>query len=84
MVTFAPNETLRQVYIDIVDDFEWEPDEVFFVRLQTESDDEVRLGNTSICQITIINDDGTLFVEFRRPIPTPGPKKHPLESTYKN
>lgn len=84
MVTFAPNETLRQVYIDIVDDFEWEPDEVFFVRLHAESDDEVRLGNSSICQITIINDDGTLFVDFRRPVPTPGPKKHPLESTYKN
>ncbi|PVD38293.1 hypothetical protein C0Q70_00905 [Pomacea canaliculata] len=67
VVTFAPNETLRQVYIDIVDDFEWEPDEVFFVRLQTESDDEVRLGNTSICQITIINDDEPGVLAFPKP-----------------
>lgn len=59
-VTFAKDEELRQVYIEIVDDFEWEPDEFFFVKMTIPdgSHEHVALGSVSICEITIINDDG--------------------------
>lgn len=58
-VTFAKDEELRQVHIEIVDDFEWEPDEFFFVKLSIPNKDEhIALGSVSICEITIINDDG--------------------------
>lgn len=65
-VSFAKNEELRQVYIEIVDDFEWEPDEFFFVKLSVPpqedgSHEHVALGNVSINQVTIINDDGKVL-----------------------
>lgn len=58
-ITFAVNERLREVYIEIIDDDEWEPDEIFFVKLSIphESKDIV-VGKMAINQITIINDDG--------------------------
>lgn len=66
-VSFAKNEELRQVFIEIVDDFEWEPDEFFFVKLTIPeksdgSHEHVALGNVSINQVTIINDDGILGI----------------------
>ena len=60
-VTFAKDEELRQVFIEIVDDFEWEPDEYFLVRLvklEGEEHSHMAIGNCSICIVTIINDDG--------------------------
>ena len=39
-VAFAPNEVLQHVDIAIVDDNEWEPDEVFFVKLSLDMDAE--------------------------------------------
>lgn len=68
-VPFAKNEELRQVFIEIVDDFEWEPDEFFFVKLTIPeksdgSHEHVALGNVSINQVTIINDDGRLGILF--------------------
>ena len=45
----------------IVDDNQWEPDEEFFVKLTLvpgEESENVRLGRTSIMEITILNDDG--------------------------
>ena len=70
-VAFAPNEVLQHVDIAIVDDNEWEPDEVFFVKLSLDVDDEtnqttvlgkrtpgpVVLGKRAIQEITILNDD---------------------------
>lgn len=58
VVEFKKKEALREVYIEIVDDFEWEPDEFFFVKLKTETPETCVLGQTSICEVTIINDDG--------------------------
>ena len=58
VLKFEKNETLKSIFIEIVDDFEWEPDEFFFVKLHLEPDDNASLGNIAICQITIINDDG--------------------------
>ena len=53
---------LRQVFIEIVDDCEWEPDEHFYVKmvlLQGDEHSHVACGNVELVQITIINDDGT-------------------------
>ena len=60
-VHFANNEQLRQLYVEIIDDNEWEPDEFFFVKLalpEAEENEDIVLGNISITQVTIINDDG--------------------------
>jgi solute carrier family 8 (sodium/calcium exchanger) len=58
-VKFAANELLCSIHIEIVDDFEWEPEEFFFVKLSFDEDaDDTALGNLAICQVTIINDDG--------------------------
>ena len=57
---FEKNEKLKSIYIDIVDDFEWEPDEFFFVKIHLENEELSNLGNIPICQITIINDDGKI------------------------
>ncbi|XP_060559696.1 sodium/calcium exchanger 3-like isoform X3 [Ruditapes philippinarum] len=71
-VTFAKNEELRQVFIEIVDDCEWEPDEFFFVKLhvvkqEDGSHEHIALGNISINQVTIINDDEPGKLEFAKP-----------------
>lgn len=68
-VTFAANEQLEQIYIEIVDDNEWEPDEFFFVKLIRFPDtvQDATLGNISISQVTIINDDEPGKLEFAKP-----------------
>ena len=75
-VAFAPNEVLQHVDIAIVDDNEWEPDEVFFVKLSLDVDDEAAdtavlgkkgpavLGKRAIQEITILNDD----CEYQTPL----------------
>lgn len=58
-IKFAINERLREVYIEIIDDDEWEPDEIFFVKLSLlHEHKDVVIGKMAINQITIINDDG--------------------------
>ncbi|XP_052779900.1 sodium/calcium exchanger 3-like isoform X2 [Mya arenaria] len=71
-VLFSKNEELRQVFIEIVDDCEWEPDEFFFVRLtipvqEDQSHEQVAIGNVAINQVTIINDDEPGKLEFAKP-----------------
>ncbi|KAL5018010.1 hypothetical protein ScPMuIL_003732 [Solemya velum] len=67
-IKFAANELLRQIHIEIVDDFEWEPDEFFFVKMAPiTSQEHCVLGNISICQVTIINDDEPGKLEFGKP-----------------
>jgi hypothetical protein len=66
-VTFAKNEELRQVYIEIIDDFEWEPYEFFFVKLHVDKHEvNVALGNVGITQVTIVNEDGKLCFTFKK------------------
>ncbi|XP_035827905.1 sodium/calcium exchanger 3 [Aplysia californica] len=67
IVNFKKNEALQEVYIEIVDDFEWEPDEFFFVKLKVEPEDNCVLGNISICEVTIINDDEPGILAFAKP-----------------
>merc|ERR1719510_1684362 len=69
ILTFEPNETEKEIPLKIIDDNQWEPDEEFFVKLTILQGDEfdIKLGRTSIMEITILNDDepGTLQIEKR-------------------
>jgi len=68
-LTFEPNERTKEIGLEIVDDNQWEPDEEFFVKLTLipQESENVRLGRTSIMEITILNDDepGTITFEKR-------------------
>ena len=62
-IHFEKNEALQSINIEIVDDFEWEEDEVFFVCLsipkkEDGSHEKVAVGPIAIQEVTIINDDG--------------------------
>ena len=56
------DEAQAAVEVEIIDDNEWEPDEVFFVKLSLDPTDPTTpsciIGHHSICEVTIINDDG--------------------------
>lgn len=70
ILTFLPKETEKEIGVTIVDDNQWEPDEEFFLKLtmlQGEDSNEIKLGRTSIMEITILNDDepGTFQFEKR-------------------
>jgi len=69
ILTFEPNETEKEIGITIVDDNQWEPDEEFFLKLSVVSGEDtgIKLGRTSIMEITILNDDepGTFQFEKR-------------------
>ncbi|XP_046365062.2 sodium/calcium exchanger 2-like isoform X2 [Haliotis rufescens] len=66
-IVFRPEETTKQIDIEIIDDNDWEPDEVFFVRLTAESDQQARVGKRSVTQITILNDDDPGVFGFAKP-----------------
>jgi solute carrier family 8 (sodium/calcium exchanger) len=70
ILTFEPNEKEKEIGITIIDDNQWEPDEEFFVKLQIvarEDGEFIKLGRTSIMEVTILNDDdpGTFLFEKR-------------------
>ncbi|XP_028395158.1 sodium/calcium exchanger 3-like [Dendronephthya gigantea] len=68
-LVFKPDETIKHVTIEIVDDNEWEEDEVFFVKLSCydASDKQVQIGHQSITEVTIINDDEPGVISFQKP-----------------
>jgi len=68
-LTFGPNETHQYIEITIIDDYEWEPDETFFVKLHIPEgfNDKVEIGHHSIAEVTIINDDEPGTLEFNKP-----------------
>ena len=50
-----------QIGVTIVDDNQWEPEEEFFLKLSLvvgEDGMDIKLGRTSIMEITILDDDG--------------------------
>jgi solute carrier family 8 (sodium/calcium exchanger) len=61
-MVFEKDEDLKHIDIEIIDDNEWEPDEIFFVKLAIDPTNpdakNVVLGKKAIQEITIINDDG--------------------------
>ena len=60
-LVFEKEETTKFIDIQIIDDNEWEPDEIFFVKLSLDTFDThtVAIGTLAIEEITIIDDDGT-------------------------
>ena len=65
VLTFEPHETEKEIGITIVDDNQWEPDEEFFLKMSlVPGEDGLKLGRTSIMEITILNDDGKCNIEF--------------------
>ncbi|KAL8609363.1 hypothetical protein ACOMHN_008157 [Nucella lapillus] len=67
-LVFEPEETSKCIEIKIVDDNEWEPDEVFFVRLSvSDTEENCVVGKRSITQVIIVNDDDPGTFEFPEP-----------------
>lgn len=67
VVVFQPNETEKKIFVEIVNDNQWEPDETFFLKLSLcEDETEVALGRTCIMEITILNDDEPGILQFKR------------------
>lgn len=66
VLVFQPGENLKHINITIIDDNEWEENEVFFLKLARfdYKDDTVEIGEQSITEVTIINDDGELGLEL--------------------
>ena len=65
-LVFEKDEDHKHVDIEIINDNEWEPDEVFFVKLSLDPNDpnskNCLIGKKAIQEVTIINDDGKLVV----------------------
>ncbi|CAG5113164.1 Oidioi.mRNA.OKI2018_I69.chr2.g7297.t1.cds [Oikopleura dioica] len=69
VLEFGPRETQKSITVEIIDDDQWEPDETFFVKLflGNAADPRVKLGDRSINQVTIINDDDPGTFQFKEP-----------------
>lgn len=63
---FEPGETTKTIEIEIIDDYEWEPDETFFVKLNIDTKGTAIIGKKSIIEVTIINDDEPGTLEFTK------------------
>eukprot|EP00095_Tigriopus_kingsejongensis_P006604 snap_masked-scaffold634_size121673-processed-gene-0.12 protein:Tk06604 transcript:snap_masked-scaffold634_size121673-processed-gene-0.12-mRNA-1 annotation:"hypothetical protein DAPPUDRAFT_328233" len=69
ILTFVPDEMEKEIGVTIIDDNQWEPDEEFFIKLTLcpgEDSENVRLGRTSIMEITILNDDEPGLLQFEK------------------
>lgn len=70
-MVFEKDEDHKHVDIEIIDDNDWEPDEVFFVKLSLDPNDRnagnCLIGQKAIQEITIINDDEPGTFEFAKP-----------------
>jgi len=68
-LTFEPQETTKQLEVVIIDDYEWEPDETFFIKLHSDVEESknVEIGPHSIAEVTIINDDEPGTIGFTKP-----------------
>ncbi|KAI0228381.1 Sodium/calcium exchanger 3 [Lamellibrachia satsuma] len=69
ILVFEKDETSKYVDIQIIDDNEWEADEIFFAKLSLDSFDSenVAIGTLAIQEITIIDDDEPGTFEFSKP-----------------
>nr|XP_022318976.1 sodium/calcium exchanger 3-like isoform X4 [Crassostrea virginica] len=66
-MVFEPKETLLSFDIEIIDDNTWEPDEVFFIRMTIEPEQQAVLGKHPVTQVTILNDDEPGTIQFANP-----------------
>ena len=70
ILVFEKGETFKYIDIQIIDDNEWEPDEIFFVKLSLDSfngSENVVIGQLAIQEVTIIDDDEPGTFEFSKP-----------------
>ncbi|KAI8797275.1 sodium/calcium exchanger 2, partial [Biomphalaria glabrata] len=72
LMIFAAGESKKELYVDIVDDNVWEPDEFFYVKLfhptPGSTVEDVEIGKVATNKVTIINDDEPGKLEFSKPI----------------
>jgi solute carrier family 8 (sodium/calcium exchanger) len=62
---FGVGETEKSISVEIVDDNEWEPDEVFYVGLHAPfGNTTVQAGSNAIAEVTIYNDDDPGYFGF--------------------
>lgn len=68
VVVFGPGETEKEVFVTILDDTQWEPDEEFFLRLSLLPNEggDVTLGRTAVMEVIILNDDEPGVLQFKR------------------
>ena len=69
IITFAPNDTKKEISVKIIDDDQWEPDESFFVKvtiLPEECNDRLTIGSKGIVEVTILNDDDPGELRFEK------------------
>ncbi|KAL8582386.1 hypothetical protein ACOMHN_042024 [Nucella lapillus] len=67
-LVFEPGETSKTIEVKIINDNEWETDEVFFVRLSLKDmEQNAIIGKRDITQVTIVNDDCPGTFEFSSP-----------------
>lgn len=70
-IVFEKDETYKFVDVEIIDDNEWEPDEVFFGKLSIDPADPASanciIGKRAIMEIIIVNDDDPGTFEFAKP-----------------
>ncbi|XP_025412592.1 sodium/calcium exchanger 3 [Sipha flava] len=66
IVEFQENEEEKDIFIEILDDNKWEPDEEFFLRMSVVHHKEllVKLGSISIMEVTIIDNDEPGIISF--------------------
>jgi len=69
VLVFEPKEEKKTVDIEIIDDYIWEPNETFFIKLwvEKENKDVVEIGHHNIAEVTIINDDDPGTFAFKKP-----------------
>ena len=62
VMTIDAYQRYFELYVDIIDDCQWEPDETFFLKISVlEGQSFAKVGHRPICIVTIIDDDGFLF-----------------------
>ncbi|GAB6025946.1 hypothetical protein CHUAL_011915 [Chamberlinius hualienensis] len=67
VLKFQPEEVEKEIMVEIVNDSQWEPDEVFFLKLSIPGNSQgVVLGRVGIMEITILNDDEPGIIQFKK------------------
>ncbi|XP_064633303.1 sodium/calcium exchanger 3-like isoform X2 [Lineus longissimus] len=71
LLVFEKEEVEKKIDIEIIDDNEWEPDEMFFAKIAVDTtsadSNNMVIGRRSVCQVTIIDDDKPGILEFTKP-----------------
>ncbi|XP_050540521.1 sodium/calcium exchanger 3-like isoform X2 [Daktulosphaira vitifoliae] len=68
IINFKENEEKKQIFIEIIDDDKWEPDENFFLKLSLvrQKKFNVKIGSLSVMEVTIIDNDEPGIISFAK------------------